>query len=129
MSNDIVQPDWDDRLRMDKMAYSTEDLDFASRLHSDILCFEAHQSDWKDGLKHVDRHLEGMQYKIRHPPMPQFMVLFQLCIKFQEYVWAEHAAGWDLWKEYLHAEDEFLKRGLQQKKKKCLHKVHNSFKI
>lgn len=119
-SDDQVQPDWEDRLRIDKVAYSTEDLEFVNGLHSDILCFEAHRSDWKDGSKHVDRHLEGMQYKIRHPPMPQSMVLFHLCIRFQDYVRAKRAAGRDLWKEYLHGEDEFLEKGSTVEKEKVL---------
>lgn len=45
MSDNEVQSRWEDRLRIDKVAYSIEDLEFASGLHVDILSFEAHQSD------------------------------------------------------------------------------------
>lgn len=64
--------------------------------------------------------LEGMQYKIRLPPMPPFSLLFQLCIRFQEYVREECATGRDLWKEYLHGEDEFLVKGYETGKEKVL---------
>lgn len=120
LSNNEVQPNWEDKLRIDKVAYSIEDLEFASGLHTDILSFEAHRTDWKDGLKHVDCNLEGMHYKIRHPPMPPSMVLFQRCIRFQEYVRAERIAGQEIWKEYLHGEDEFLEKGSTTGKEKVL---------
>lgn len=120
LSDDVVQPDWEKRLRADRIAYSTKDLDFAGKLHSNILCFEAHRSNWQDGLKHVDRYIEGMQYKTRHLPMPQFTMLFQLCIRFQEYVHEERAVGRDIWKEYLHGEDQFLVKGYEAGKEKVL---------
>lgn len=120
MSNDVMPPDWEKRLRTDRITYSAEDVGFAGQLHSDILCFERNQSSWQDGLRHIDRYLEGMQYKIRHPHMPPFRLLFQLCIRFQEYVCEERAAGQDLWKEYLHGEDEFLVKGYETGKEKVL---------
>lgn len=71
-------------------------------------------------MKHVDQYLEGMQYKIRNPPMPPFSLLFQLCIRFQEYVCEKRAAGQDLWPEYLHGEDEFLEKECEAELEKVI---------
>lgn len=90
-----VQPQWDDRLKT-KVTYSMEDLEFASGLQADILCFENHRSYWREELENVDSLLEGIQYKMFNPPMPPTTKLFELCLRFQDYVRVERATDRDI---------------------------------
>lgn len=119
-SDEVIPPDWEERLGTNKITYSIKDLGFVGQFHSDMLCFERNRSSWQDGLKQVNQYLEGMQYKIRHPPMPPFSLLFKLCIRFQEYVREERAARRDLWREYLLEESQFLIKGFETGKEKVL---------